>query len=234
MTKRYSLTFDVDWAPDFVIFDCLEILEEAGKKATFFTTHETRMNEEIIERGHNLGIHPNFLPNSTHGSGVESVIKQCLSYAPDAWCMRTHGLVQSTPLLLEIFSRFSQLKLDASIFMHRSPFAHKCSWELEGISFERLLYNWEDDMEFSSYETEKNRSLFVGELTVFDFHPIHVFLNSSDGNEYRRLKKETAGTPLNKLSENVLAKFKNTEFGTRNKLLEILNSDFACKELDEI
>ena len=234
MTKRYVLTFDIDWAPDFVILDCLNILDEIGKQATFFTTHETPMNDEITDRGHILGIHPNFFPNSTQGSDVEVVIEKCLTYAPHAWCMRTHGLVQSTPLLYEIFSKFPQLKLDVSLLMHRSPFAHKCRWEFEDVSFDRLLYNWEDDLEFCHYKVDEKKPLFFGKLTVFDFHPFHVFLNSSDGTEYRNLKRENVNTPLNELNLNVLTKYKNPKVGTRNHLMRILESDFACIGLDEI
>ena len=109
MDKRYALTFDIDWAPDFAILHCLELLENAGCIATFFATHSTSLNYEIVDRGHNLGIHPNFLPGSSHGSNVQEIISECINYAPDAWCMRTHSLVQSSPLLLEIFSKFPQL-----------------------------------------------------------------------------------------------------------------------------
>ena len=234
MTKRYILTFDIDWAPDFVIEDCLSILDQFGKNATFFTTHDTPMNQEIVNRGHILGIHPNFLQNSTHGSNVETVVKKCLSYAPKAWCLRTHGLVQSTPLLLEIFSKFPQLKLDVSLLMHRSPFAYKSSWELESVFFERLIFNWEDDFDFSNNRKGEKNSLFVGELTVFNFHPIHVFLNSFDGEEYQSLKRKTSILPLNELDINVLSFFQNSGFGTRNNLIEILRSDHKCIRLNEL
>ena len=116
--------------------------------------------------------------------------------------MRTHALVQSSPLLHEIFSKFPQLKLDVSLFMHRSAFAHKVKWEFDGVSFDRLLYNWEDDAQFSVLK-DNLPDLFFGELTVFDFHPIHVFLNSTDGSEYRNLKLEQSQIPLNLLYEQV-------------------------------
>ena len=61
MTKRFVLTFDIDWAPDFAILYCLELLDDAKCKATFFATHSTSLNQEIVNRGHDLGIHPNFL-----------------------------------------------------------------------------------------------------------------------------------------------------------------------------
>lgn len=234
MKRKYALTFDIDWAPDFVILKCLELLEKENRKATFFATHDTPINREIVLHGHNLGIHPNFLPRSSQGSDVETIISECLRYAPDAWCMRSHALVQSSPLLYEIFSKFPQLKLDVSLFMHQSHFAHKVSWNFDGISFDRLLYNWEDDAQFFQFGTNPNPELFLGDLTVFNFHPMHVFLNSSDGNEYRRLKIENANTPLFALDINVASNYINTGVGTQNYLREVIASHYICTELGDI
>ena len=234
MAKRYALTFDIDWAPDFVILHCLELLDDARCKATFFATHSTPLNQEIVNRGHNLGIHPNFLPNSSQGSSVQEIISECLSYAPDAWCMRTHALVQSSPLLHEIFSKFPQLKLDVSLLMHRSAFSHKVQWDFDGVTFDRLLYNWEDDAQFSSYKKDNLPDLFFGELTVFDFHPIHVFLNSTDGSEYRNLKLEQRKLPLSSLDKQVVEKHVNPNLGTQSYLKEVLSSNNRCIGLDEI
>ena len=234
MAKRYALTFDIDWAPDFVILHCLELLDDARCKATFFATHSTPLNQEIVNRGHNLGIHPNFLPNSSQGSSVQEIISECLSYAPDAWCMRTHALVQSSPLLHEIFSKFPQLKLDVSLLMHRSTFSHKVQWDFDGVTFDRLLYNWEDDAQFSSYKRDNSPDLFFGELTVFDFHPIHVFLNSTDGSEYRNLKLEQPKLPLSSLDKQIVVKHVNPNLGTRSYLEKVLSSNNRCIGLDEI
>ena len=234
MNKRYALTFDIDWAPDFAILYCLELLDDAKCKATFFATHSTSLNQEIVNRGHDLGIHPNFLPNSSQGASVQAIISECLSYAPDAWCMRTHALVQSSPLLHEIFSKFPQLKLDVSLFMHRSTFSHKVKWEFDSVTFDRLLYNWEDDAQFASYNEDNLPELFFGELTVFDFHPIHVFLNSTDGSEYRNLKLEQPNLPLSSLTKQIVEKHVNPNLGTQSYLKEVLSSKNRCIGLDEI
>ena len=234
MNKRYALTFDIDWAPDFAILYCLELLDDARCKATFFATHSTSLNQEIVNRGHDLGIHPNFLPNSSQGASVQAIISECLSYAPNAWCIRTHALVQSSPLLHEIFSKFPQLKLDVSLFMHRSTFSHKVKWEFDSVTFDRLLYNWEDDAQFASYNEDNLPELFFGELTVFDFHPIHVFLNSTDGSEYRNLKLEQPNLPLSSLTKQVVEKHVNPNLGTQSYLKEVLSSKNRCIGLDEI
>ena len=234
MSKRYAITFDIDWAPDCAILECLKLVEKANCKATFFATHDTPVNYEILSRGHNLGIHPNFLPGSTQGSDVKTVVAECLTYSPDAWCMRTHSLVQSSPLLHEVFANFPQLQLDVSLFMHRSPFVHKVEWNFDGVSFDRLLYNWEDDAQFFEFDQDKKPELFFGELTVFNFHPVHVFLNSSDGSEYRQMKKEHFDKPLNALSAEVVKKYMNVRIGTRNYLQEVLASTNTCVELSDI
>ena len=234
LSMRYILTFDIDWAPDYAIEDCMDLIETYGATGTFFATHHTAINKEILERGHIVGIHPNFLPNSSHGNTVDEVMKECLAYNPNAWCMRTHSLVQSSPLLFRIFKNFPQLKLDVSLLMHRSPYAHKCTWESEGVSFERLLYNWEDDCEFTSQRYASDEELFFGNLTVCDFHPIHVFLNSSDGTEYRKLKSCLNGTRLQDLHRETASDFENFKTGVRDHLTSILKSNAKCISLGDI
>ena len=67
MTKKYILTFDIDWAPDYAIQHCLNLLDEKGVSATFFATHPTYMNNEIKKRATFLGFIPTFFPNRLMG-----------------------------------------------------------------------------------------------------------------------------------------------------------------------
>lgn len=233
--RKFALTFDIDWAPDCAILQCINLLEAASCKATFFTTHQTDMNKEIVFRGHELGIHPNFLSGSSHGSNVESVISNCLTFAPDAWCMRTHALVQSSPILIETFTKFPQLKLDVSLFMNKSPYVHTSVWDCEGVSFKRLLYNWQDDANFNANNSGKNlENIFFGDVTVYNFHPIHIALNSSSGDEYKRLKQNSPGKPLNEISSSIISRFENAGLGARVFLERVLNSGEQCIGIGDI
>src|SRR5207244_3974947 len=78
-----------------------EQLMASQVRATWFVTHMSpaisrlRRNPELFE----LGIHPNFLPGSTHGDTPDAVLRHCRALVPDAVSMRTHCLVQSTLLL---------------------------------------------------------------------------------------------------------------------------------------
>lgn len=221
---EYHLTFDIDWAPDESIALCLSMLQEAGVKATFFTTHRTDLNKEITQQGHELGIHPNFLPNSSHGKSVKEIIDSCLAFAPNARFMRTHALVQSSPLLCEIFGHYSQLTTDISLFMQGAEYVQKSHFNFDGVTFERILYNWEDDATFGMNDFDYTKAAFHGARTIYDFHPIHVHLNSTDGSEYGALKKAFAGKPLMQLSGQEVDEFKNHDAGVRHFLQSVLDS----------
>ena len=234
MNKKYVLTFDIDWAPDFMISYCLNFLEQANVRGTFFATHPTLINTEIINKGHILGIHPNFLSYDSKGKEPKAIIEECLSYAPDAWCIRMHSLFQSSPLLHNIFQNFPQLKLDVSLLMHRSKYAHKCYWDYKGVSFERLLYNWEDDAEFCHQRFGSKEELFFGDLTVLNFHPVHVFLNSTNGREYESLKEKCRGKSFQNVDFQTAKILQNNGVGVRSHLERILTSKKICLTLDQL
>ena len=223
MNFKYHLTFDIDWAPDSSIELCLDILAKKNIKATFFATHQADMNKEILLCGHELGIHPNFLERSDHGNSTKEIIETCLEFAPNAKFVRTHALVQSTPLLIEIFGNYKELKADVSLFMHRNNSAHKCDFVFQDILFQRILYNWEDDVEFYNKSFVYNKPIFFGETTIFNFHPIHVHLNSSNESEYNKLK-EFIDQPLRKLKDKTVKNFSNKGLGTKDFLNTIINT----------
>ena len=92
------VTLDIDWAPDWMVEDVVERLVRAGVRATLFATHDSPLlrslegNSEI-----EIGLHPNFLPGSSHGSTPEEIFATLRSWYPRATACRTHSLVQSEP-----------------------------------------------------------------------------------------------------------------------------------------
>lgn len=234
VTHRYHLTFDIDWAPDASIALCLDLLNEHGIKGTFFATHETDLNKEILLHGHELGIHPNFLPNTTHGENPQKIIETCLGFAPCARYMRTHSLVQSSRLLYEVFGKFTQLTTDVSLFMHKAKHVQKCRWQFDGVAFNRILYNWEDDAEFCNDLFDYSTACFFGQMTIFDFHPIHVDLNSRNGASYDNLKSSLGSKSLHQASAQMIATHRNTELGATNFLRSILSSSAQAVTLEDV
>jgi len=186
------LTLDVDWAPDWMIEEVAEILIENKVKATWFATHRSQVidwleKEDLFE----VGIHPNFCRNSTHGTTEDEVLKYIRELFPEAISMRAHGLYSNTKLLHKCAKL--GIKVDVSIFVDRGeklkPF--KIYFE-DGLFMIRAPFLWEDDFEMNKPNPYWDFSdiLEIEGIKIFNFHPVHICLNSPNLKFYSTVKKE--------------------------------------------
>jgi hypothetical protein len=191
--ERLALTLDVDWAPDHAIDAVAGELIGASVKATWFVTHASPAIDRLRERPDlfELGIHPNFAAGSSHGDTPEAVLDHCMAIVPEARAMRTHDLVQSTSLLRLVLER-TPVRVDASLFLPGADLAAPIRYPLAPGPLVRVPYLWEDDAEMlrpePAWDTWEVAAGTRG-LAVFDFHPIHVVLNSADTRAYETLKQ---------------------------------------------
>jgi hypothetical protein len=191
-----AITLDVDWAPDFAIEFAVGLLLEQQVRATWFITHDSpaiqalRQFPDLFE----LGIHPNFLPGSTHGATPDDVLSHCLSIVPEAQSVRTHSLVQSSPLLQKIINE-TELQTDVSVFLPLMPNITPVKVTMGGRALLRVPYLWEDSYEIlqesPDWQLEKLTALGPG-FKVVNFHPIHIYLNSPTILRYQRMRREVS------------------------------------------
>lgn len=223
------LTFDIDWANDDVIDFTLDIINEYQLPATFFATHQSGSIQKIAQNPiHEIGIHPNFIPllNQNGALPFTQVIDQHLEWFPNAVSSRSHGLVTSSGITKHLAE--CQLRYDSNQFLFPEnaplvPYRH-----YSGLI--EVPYFYEDDI----YAAQKAPRLSAaGHLDlpgpkVFDFHPIHVFLNTETLERYEVARPDFKN--ISKLKAHV-----NTETaGTRDFLRELIenalrrNMTFAC------
>jgi hypothetical protein len=219
-----AVTIDVDWAPDVVIDHTARLLLEREVRATWFVTHASPAIDRLRQRPDlfELGIHPNFRAGSTHGADEAGVLEHCLSLVPDAITMRSHSLLCSTPLLALVLET-TPIRVDSSLLlMHAtglSPFTF--TWNRQTLV--RVPLVWEDDLvmeeEPSSWSLD---TAWLDEpgLKVFDFHPIHVYLNSSEMGPYRSLR---TATPIREADEAALRRHVSPRPGTGTLFVELLD-----------
>jgi hypothetical protein len=210
-------TSDIDWAPEEVIHDMLSIFERFNTRCTLFVTHNSEVirkcNRDLFE----VAIHPNFndiLFNKALFSAEEK-IKELLDFYPEAKGVRSHSMTQSSALL-NLF-RKSGLIYESNQFI---PYSKHLEPQILWNGLKRVPYNWEDDMHYLHSKTFDSDGFddYSG-LRIYDFHPVHVFLNSENEARYMRAKEFYKNT-------DELKKFKNEERkGTRNLLFTILEED---------
>jgi hypothetical protein len=82
--NQYVTTFDMDWASDFMIEETIDVLLQHRIKGTYFITHDfpalakLQAHPDLFE----IGIHPNFLPGSSHGTREREVLRELKNVAP--------------------------------------------------------------------------------------------------------------------------------------------------------
>ena len=224
--NQLYLTFDIDWAHDEVLSDTVDLVEKAGACATWFVTHKTPILDRLkANKKFELGIHPNFnflLKGECEASvSAEEVVKNSLKIVPSAKAVRSHSMTQSS-ILLDIFDKF-HLKYDVNHFVPHHLGIKLKPWKLwNGLT--RVPYCWEDDihilyenLDYSEFQSPVDIALDASSqgLKVFDFHPIHVFLNTES------LERYEATRSIHQYPEELI-KHRYNGYGTRNRLIELL------------
>lgn len=214
------LTLDIDWACDEILKDSIDLVESVGVPATWFVTHETPLLSRLrANKDFELGIHPNFNPLLNGNCGnVEQILDEMLEIVPDAISVRSHSMVQSSRLL-DLF-RSKGLIFDCNHFVPEQSEIELKPWRLWN-GMVKIAHFWEDDAA-CIYDNNSRISdlLLRNGLKVFDFHPIHVFLNTEDLNRYEctRSLHSQAGE---------LVKHRFSGVGTRTHLTQLLEAFFS-------
>ena len=216
-----ALTLDVDWAPDFMIDAAADALTAREVRATWFVTHASPAIDRLRERPDlfELGIHPNFLAGSSHGDSPEAVVAHSHALVPEARAVRTHCLLQSTPLH-DVLLTAGRIEIDVSLFLPRARSVEPVVQHSPGGRLLRLPYVWQDNMEMYSPDPlwDVGAVLEGSGPRIFDFHPVHVWLNSKVFAPYERMKQTG---PLPELAPEDTARYRNAGTGTMTAFLDL-------------
>jgi len=220
MKKNAFITFDIDWASDDVLNGTLDIMADFGVGATFFATHQTPVLDRIRKNNlMELGIHPNFNKalSGEESKSYKQIIDEMLLLVPDAVSVRAHALTQNSLIsheykrrgLLYDLNVYIPLSAKMPIYPYRSPSGPLI-----------VPFFFEDDIYFFSEEEKNPVEAYYNPkpecLKVFNFHPIHVYLNSDSPGLYEQGKTVSNDTDkLNKLKN-------TTSFGTMDFLVETI------------
>ena len=181
------LSFDQDWAPAWATERLMERVVEADLRATLFVTHDCPSLGRLRSSGaFELGWHPNFLPGSSHGEGVDAVLDTLAAIVPEARGARAHTLMRGTPIL-EAYKRRG-LRYDAAD-LHDGVTGLTVFQSWTGLS--RIPIWFEDDVHLQrGLPCDLGAlDLEAGGLKVCTFHPVLVALNCADLEAYGELKR---------------------------------------------
>ena len=214
---KIFLTFDIDWASDQVISYTIKLLENFNIPATWFVTHETKILDSLLKNPNfRLGIHPNFNSllenNHRNNNSVDEILKKFDNFLPKTKLIRSHSLLQSEKILDDFKKHDYQYICNTFI-----PYKENISispWYLWD-DLKIIPHCWQDNVSIRMKKLE-HIDFDPKNLNVFNFHPIHVFLNTENIKRYHSVK-------LFQKDFSTLEKHVNNQFGIRKIFLNLIN-----------
>lgn len=185
----FVLTSDLEWASDFALETFLNLAEEYGVKPTLFATHESPVLRAAENNGRlELGIHPNFLPGSSHGSDVATVVDHLCRLFPTARTFRCHCYFDHTYVTRELVRRGFKYDSNVCLFLQANlvPLRHQ-----SGLL--RFPVAWEDDVHWTRTGGDWTLERYLPDLIspglkILNVHPFMLTANIPDDAYFQSVK----------------------------------------------
>lgn len=183
----YCLTIDLDWASDPCIETLVDDMSQLHIPLTVFATHRSPVVDRLAaDPSIRVGIHPNFLPGSTHGSDIQSVVAHMRALFPDSTMSRSHCFYDSSPAS-EALHR-AGIRFDANTHYYLEPDLrpHRHS---SGIV--RFPTFWGDSQAMRGTsgtpwdDTITRQRIGTSGLKILNVHPFSYAMNIRDPAHYR-------------------------------------------------
>ena len=220
----FCFTSDIDWASEAVLEAFFRLLPSEELKLTVFVTHPSDVIEDAFQAGRlRRGIHPNFLPGSSHGDTFREVIETCLSYAPEATCSRSHrafDVTDTAHLLRNDYHIRCCSNTITTLTPRITPYWLESKLLQVPVFFEdgSFLYN-ELGLSIEPY-----RKYFTAPgLKVISFHPMNMVFNTPYLAWMRQIKDSLSREEFNHIGGEIIEQKRNRERGAFTLVTEILN-----------
>lgn len=193
LKNKVFITFDIDWAKDYMINHVIELCLKYNVKATFFATHhsDTLSRLRSYSDQFEIGLHPNFLPGSTQGNTEKEIFEYCKKLVPDAVSVRTHCVYQHGRLYDLLNKHFGERIIDSSICMPGLNNIQPFELYTPSGCLMRVPFFWADDYYLlGKQKLDPNSLLDLDGCKVYMFHPVHIYQNTQNIEQYEKRKND--------------------------------------------
>lgn len=217
---QIMFTIDIDWACEPAIEETLDYFEDLNIPLTIFTTHSSPRVEESINK-QDIGLHPYFGSDSSHGSTIQEVIHYIMDIPHNLPAFRCHRFAvcnSSRQAMVEMGMKISSnVCTDLDIIR---PFKERFGLIEVPIFFEDGGYLWR---QHSLELTGSLRNSLVGpDLKVLLIHPMHFALNTPHFSYMYDIKQSVTREEWRNMTKSTLEKLRWKGRGIRNLIIEII------------
>lgn len=219
------VTIDLDWAPEPAIEETLDFLLKRGITPTVFATHRSpRVEASLLEI--EVGLHPFFHPDSSHGKTIEAVVESIMTIPHNVPAFRCHRYANCN----ESNKQMAQagMKIASNICTNLEiipPFIDRLGLIQVPIYFEDGGYLW-------NHHPLKKLSKPRGKTPiVMNIHPMHFALNTPSFDHMVSIKQRFTRREWTEMSFKHLKSLKYQGDGIRRVIVELLD---AFKETEPL
>jgi len=235
----FCFTSDIDWASEAVLEKFFRIIPNKETKLTTYVTHDSKVISDLFSKNElSRGIHPNFLPNSSHGDTFKEIAETCVEYAPEAIGFRSHRLFDVTDV--------THLLHDSHGYRYVSNLGTTMASSIRPMLHESRLIHYPIFFEDGSHlynELGLSIEPFLSYLRqpgvkIISFHPMDMVFNTPYIKYMREIKDSLSRNEFNNIDENIIASKVNSGFGIRNTIEEIISfvmkNNYKILSMDEL
>ncbi|HET6991938.1 MAG TPA: hypothetical protein VFJ43_11470 [Bacteroidia bacterium] len=226
-----AVTVDLDWACEPAIEYTLGYLDRNKIPYTVFTTHNSKAVEKRLNNIE-VGLHPFFHPDSSHGAGINDVVNHITSLNYNLKAYRCHRFSVSNEIK-DVMKKAgmlisSNVCTDISIV---KPFYDRFQVLEVPVFLEDGSYLLN---EHPLIPTDRIKLKLIQEgLKVIVIHPMHFAINTPEWDYMLDIKQKHTWEEWNAIAEENLDKLKSNKLGIRN-FLENLFEHIDKSKLDYV
>lgn len=218
--NKLVITVDLDWACEPAIEETLDFLKNQKIKPSVFITHRSAAVESYMDEIE-VGLHPYFSPDSSHGSTIAEVTKHVMDLPHNLAAFRCHRFA--------ICNSSQQAMAEAGMLISSNvctdleivaPFKDRFGLLEIPIYLEDGGYLWR---KHPLQITKAFKEAVLGQGTkVIIIHPMHFAINTPHFNYMLDIKKSFSRGEWNKMTQNKLNKLRWKGRGIRDFLVELI------------
>lgn len=214
------VTVDLDWACEPAIEDLLARLRSARVPVTVFASHRSRYVEDRMDELE-VGLHPYFAADSSHGATVDEIVRRVLSFPHNLPAFRCHRFAVSNESREALFT--AGLRISSNVCTDLAvvpPFYDRFRLLEVPIYLEDGGYLYQRrPLEVS----ERIASALAGPgPKVFLLHPMHFALNTPRFEYMADIKRSMTREAWNGLTRARLSELRHRGRGIRDFTLDLL------------
>lgn len=217
-------TADMDWASEPALRISHTYFADVGAKVTYFMTNPSDfLSARLVDGAIDAGIHPNFLPGSSHGDSIPEVMDYCCSLLPEATCFRSHRYFDVTDISHGLYDRGYRYDANVCTFLQKGVrrFRHESGLIRFPTYFEDGTYLYHrQSLVFD--KAAENLFMWPG-IQMISVHPMHMVMNSPDLPYSRRVKNSVSWEAWNAMDEATCAEIRHDGRGIRDFVLDLLH-----------